>query len=213
MIVSFSGAQGTGKSQTLEAVAKLLPEKQGWRVKPSCSSRSLKQFYEAESIDSSIPWWQLDCEQQGRIQLLTMLNALSDLLEVQSSEGNWILDRSIFDVMAYSRLKAKQCALSPGVLSVLEATYDRVIRNIDLIVLFTPDPAYAIEASEFRCQTNQSEAAAEFDKLYKEHPMYKINISRFLSVPRGSISAKAEAIVAVLQTLLQCGYGYIGEES
>lgn len=203
MIVSFSGAQGTGKSQTLARVMKLLPEEQNWSMKKSFSTASLTQFYKAEGLDSQVPWWELPCEAQGRIQMLSMMNALTDLLEAKASGKNWILDRCILDAMAYTLVKHKQLMLNESVVTLLTETHNRVIGLVDMIVLFRPDPAYPIEPSVYRKQSDQAEVAASFDVLFSTIEVRSepgnIATPRLVVAPGGTLDQKTEAILKIIQ--------------
>lgn len=205
MIVSFSGAQGTGKSQILARVMKLLPEEQVWSMKKSFSTASLTQFYEAEGLDPQVPWWELPCESQGRIQMLSMMNALTDLLEAKVSSKNWILDRCIFDAMAYTFVKYRQLMLNESIVKLLRATHDRVIGLVDMIVLFRPDPAYPIEPSVYRKQTDQAEVASSFDSLFAAIDNLTETrgsvAPKLVVVPNGTLDQKANFILSSIQSL------------
>lgn len=193
MIVSFSGAQGTGKSQTMKTVIQMLAEEASlWKYKPSCSSASLKQLYETENISADIPWWCLSTREQNRIQMLTMLNATSDLLEAAKQGGDWLFDRSVIDVMAYTNLKHSQGKLDKNILQLLDASYQRITTVLDLIVLFEPDPSYVIEARSQRNMTDQLEAAAAFKEVTG-------GLTNLFVVPTGSIEHKAATIVSKIK--------------
>lgn len=194
MIISFSGAQGTGKSQTIQAVIQKISEQDSFalcKYKHSCSTESIRQLYQAEGIDGSIPWWELTPQMQRRIQMLTMLNATADLLEAVKQQGDWLFDRSIVDVLAYTVLKYRQGVVDKGLLRLIETTYARLAGHIDLVVLFTPDPDYAIEDKALRHNTDQAEVAEIFDSICK-------GIDVFV-VPFGTIELKADAIVHKLR--------------
>lgn len=194
MIISFSGAQGTGKSQTVQAVIQKISEQDSfalYKYKPSCSTASIRQLYQAEGIAEDVPWWDLTPQLQRRIQMLTMLNATADLLEAVKQQGNWLLDRSIVDVLAYTILKYRQGVVDKGLLRLLETTHAKLVDHIDLVVLFTPDPAYAIEDKALRHNTDQAEVAEIFDSICR-------GIGVFV-VPFGTIELKADAIVHKLR--------------
>ncbi len=194
MIISFSGAQGTGKSQTIQAVIQKISEQDSFalcKYKPSCSTASIRQLYQAEGIAEDVPWWELTPQMQRRIQMLTMLNATADLLDAVAQQGDWLFDRSVVDVLAYTILKHRQGVVDRGLLRLLEISYARLIDHIDLVVLFTPDPAYAIEDKALRHNTDQAEVAEIFDSICR-------GIDVFV-VPFGTIELKADAIVHKLR--------------
>lgn len=194
MIISFSGAQGTGKSQTIQAVIQKISEQDGFalcKYKPSCSTASIRQLYQAEGIAEDVPWWDLTPQLQRRIQMLTMLNATADLLEAVKQQGNWLLDRSIVDVLAYTILKYRQGVVDKGLLRLLETTHAKLVGHIDLVVLFTPDTAYAIEDKALRHNTDQAEVAEIFDSICRDIDVFV--------VPFGTIELKADAIVHKLR--------------
>lgn len=196
MIVSFSGAQGTGKSLTLAKVRELLSR--DWKYKESFSSASLRQLYEAHAIPANVPWWELNREFQARIQMLAMLNAVTNVAEASSIGSRWLFDRSVLDALAYTIVKADQGLVDTGLVSILQATFGRTLPMLSLIVLFEPDPAYAIEASEFRKQTDQAAVAAVFSELVKDLPE---DIVKVIRVCKGSIEEKASSIVATIRMM------------
>lgn len=196
MIVSFSGAQGTGKSLTLAKVRELLSK--DWKYKESFSSASLRQLYEAHDIPANVPWWELSREFQARIQMLAMLNAVTNVAEASSIGSRWLFDRSVLDALAYTIVKADQGLVDTSLVSILQATFGRTLPMLSLIVLFEPDPAYAIEASEFRKQTDQAAVAAVFSELVDELPK---DIVKVIRVCRGSIEEKASSIVAAIRMM------------
>lgn len=124
MIVVFTGAHGCGKSSLIEKL-------QDWdnivcvnSVTRSTISAKERRIDEIENLDNS----------QYKI-LSNIIEATNDLIEMNKRDSNkiYLVDRCVFDFVAYTRAFYEQGKLSYQCLHTVEETVQNIYKNYDLV--------------------------------------------------------------------------------
>lgn len=200
MIVSFSGAQGTGKSQVLGLVSRTITKAQ---VIPSVSSRAWSTYIRCNHLAPDTDWTKLACVHQNSCQLMTQHLAMQDLFECKASNSLYLFDRSSLDVEVYTLHKHKSFLVTEGTLSLIRKENRKLLLPlIDLVFFFKRDPSYAIEERAGRSLADQKEVDLLFqetiDNINYERALHNEPTLDVRTVPYGSLEEKANFCVAAI---------------
>lgn len=194
MTISISGTHGTGKTQVLELVTKDLRDQVGSeRViqVPSASSEGWKDYYKALYPGESYENWQTRPKwDQEVFQLYCMSHSTSTLLEYNDDDRYVIMDRSVYDIHAYSLAKD----MDPRITALSEDLFLKASSHVHLYCLLLPDPDYEVDYKASRAWFDRDEVNHHFLSLIP-----KVKQSQFFIVPNGTLKEKAKAIVKTIR--------------
>ena len=200
MIVSFSGAQGTGKSQVLDIVSKAITKA---CVIPSVSSRAWSNYIRCNNLAPDADWTKFAATHQNSSQLMTQHLAMQDLFECKALNSLYLFDRSSLDVEVYTLHKHRQSLVTEGTLALIRKENRKLLLPlIDLVFFFKRDPSYAIEERVGRSLSDQKEVDLLFqetiDNINYERTLYGEPSLDVRTVPYGTLEEKANFCVAAI---------------
>jgi len=154
----------------------------------SCSSEAWHEYFRASHMSEETVWWKLPQKDQEALQLYAAA------LAARNTAIPGLHDRSIFDVMVYTKQKLARGEVSEMCHELVHNIYEDCIERIDGIIYFKRDPKYSMEKDLLRNAED-----TEVDGYFEEY------ITRWVGkafvVPNGTIDEKAEAIIAYIKRL------------
>lgn len=173
MIISFTGAQSTGKSTLLEKL-KTNERFRKFNFVPEIT-RSLKKKYKIDINESGDEF----------TQLLTVNSHLYNYID--HKDGNVILDRCILDGMIYTMYQYQTKKIPIEVFNYSEYLFKKLIGELDIILYTEPDIPLVDDGE----RSANEEFRNVIIKLFEEAIQhYKINVVRL----KGSVEERLETI-------------------
>lgn len=200
MIISITGAPGTGKTQVLCGLHRHLRVLNEFvTLVPSCSRTAWREYlsmtgdYKSDDeLDQAVSNWnKLDRAQHEDYQLYLASQTMLVIREAQrqNPSGIILIDRSIYDVAIYSAYKALRGQISQGVDKLVQSIATR-IRNLDIVshtLIAHPDPNYPIERNDIR-DTGEN-VQAMIDDITTNY-FSTFSPKKVFHIPNGTITEK-----------------------
>lgn len=179
MIISFTGAQSTGKSTLLNRCMEEFGDK--FEYFPEIT-RSIRNKFGVSINESGT----------DITQLLIISGHIENMIKGMSSEKHCIFDRCVLDGYVYTEWLANNGAVSSGVFESMGEVFDEYINNIDVIFYTDPKDVELIDDGE---RSSDIKFRNDIIKLFELYTRYRKQVVKL----SGTVEQRMETIRKTLK--------------